>query len=315
MHITQENSAYKKSNSNPAYSGFNTTLVFSGSDVVVSIGSYTLDAISFVQVTPQQMMTPVYSIFQSSPSGFLEGNQLIRGVIGLNMKYVNYFESLATLKDTKMFVTVLENGVVEANEMLITFRGRDYEPSIKFNDVYIFGGSFSANVEGTPIQTVHEFTAMSMIKEDMLSNSYYSNVSAERSKAQSIESTTKKILPSMKPLQGKSVSFSNPKDINVQSDGSINLRGDSGNYKLANVKSSVADNSKVQSYMSQYANKKMGYYTNGSINPDGTQNAILFDNDGNNINAKSVQDGALNYSPNINVGNGYNEYMKDVSTQ
>ncbi len=297
---------------NKAYSGFNTTLAFSGSDVSVSIGEYVLDAVSFFQLTPQQMMTPVYSIFESKPSGFLQGNQLIRGVLGLNMRFVNYFESLATLPATKMFVQILDNGVVNVHEMVVMFRGRDYKPSITLSDVYIFGGSMSANVEGTPIQVVHEFVASDMLKSDMLDASYYDTFEQQAIEQQIYNTSfaqASEILPGIKPLQGKYVTLNNTNNVSVQPDGSVNLAAESY-LKLANVKAS--DQDAVRGYMNRYTGTKFGYYTNGLVNDDGTQNAVLFDSNGNNVNAAMIRDGAAQYTPNINVGEGYNSYMRTI---
>lgn len=299
---------------NKAYSGFNTTFAFSGSDVSVSIGNYVLDAVSFFQLTPQQMMTPVYSIFESKPSGFLQGNQLIRGVIGLNMRFVNYFESLADLPATKMFVQILENGVVNVHEMVVLFRGRDYKPSITLNDVYIFGGSMSANVEGTPIQVVHEFVASDMLKSDTLDTSYYDTMEKEMNTRQMYTATAQanEKLPGIKPLQGKYVTLNSTNSVSVQPDGSVNLAAESY-LKLANVKASNQDT--VRNYMNRYTGTKLGYYTNGLVNDDGTQNAVLFDSNGNNVNAEMIRDGAAQYTSNINVGEGYNSYMKAIIQQ
>ena len=314
MALIQQGTDYMKQN--PAYSGFNTTLTFSGSDVSVSIGHYVLDAISFFQLTPQQMMTPVYSIFESKPSGFLEGNQLIRGVLGLNMRFVNYFESLAKLPATKMFTSILENGVVNVNEMTVVFRGRDYKPSISLNDVYIFGGSMSANVEGTPIQVVHEFVASDMLKTDMIDSTYYDTHENSLNKQNTFNTKTQHMserLPGVKPLQGKYVTLDSVNNVQVQPDNSINVSANEGYLKMANAHSNSQDD--ARQYMSRYAGSKLGYYTNGVINDDGTQNAMLFDSKGNNINAAMIKSGFASYTPNINVGEGYNSYMKTISQQ
>lgn len=298
---------------NKAYSGFNTTLAFSGSDVSVSVGSYILDAVSFFQLTPQQIMTPVYSIFESKPAGFLQGNQLIRGVLGLNMRFVNYFESLATLPATKMFIQILENGVVNVHEMVVTFRGRDYKPAITLSDVYIFGGSMSANVEGTPIQVVHEFVASDMLKSDTLDAMYYDTLKEETTNQQTYNTAAKSApnkLPSIKPLQGKFVTLNSTNNLQVQPDSSINLATDRY-LKLANAKATNQD--AVRNYMRKYVGTNMGYYTNGVVNNDGTQNAVLFDSKGNNINAAMIRDGVAAYTPDINVGEGYNSYMKAIT--
>ena len=147
------------------------TFYYSGSDIKLSVNGIWLDELSYLQYTPQQQITPLYTVFSQKPVKFLAGSFLIKGILGFNFIYANYLETLIAEGHAKKFGQV-ENGIIYVESMVIQFNNGTgpVRPVIIMSDVYLSGGVLTASVDGNPVQTIYQFMAASCKKDDVLIN-------------------------------------------------------------------------------------------------------------------------------------------------
>ena len=145
--------------------------------------------VSYIQVTPQQMMVPVYNIFSSMPSMVLTGNSIVKGAIGFNFTLATYVQEIANKKfndDTKYggsfatyssYPSIKGNGSLYVPHMRIEFVSdvllnhvedgyKIVVPTVSMYDVYISGGVITAAPDGSPVQDIYQFLARKMTRAD-----------------------------------------------------------------------------------------------------------------------------------------------------
>ena len=153
------------------------TAYFSGTDVSVFIGDIWIDEVSYIQITPQQQVVPIYSIFQQTPVIFASGSFLVRGIIGINFTFANYLENLIYLNGKNGNANVykasnegISGGALYVTSLRVKFNNGSSltTPIITLEDVYISGGAITASVDGNPVQNVYQFMAGKMKKNDVI---------------------------------------------------------------------------------------------------------------------------------------------------
>jgi hypothetical protein len=136
---------------------------FSGADVRCYVNGIWLDELTYLQMSPQQQMTPIYNVFQRTPVRFLPGNFLVRGVMGFNFVYANYLEQLASdFSETKgMMVKNQYENDIYIQELKIVFDNhiKPVTPTFIVKDMHVTGGVINPSVDGNPVQYVYQFIA------------------------------------------------------------------------------------------------------------------------------------------------------------
>ncbi len=149
---------------------------FSGADVRCYVNDVWLDELTYLQMSPQQQMTPIYNVFQRTPVKFLPGNFLVRGVMGFNFVYANYLEQLAADFGSYEFGKVkaqYENDIY-IQELKIVFDNhiKPATPTFVVKDMHITGGVINPSVDGNPVQYVYQFIAGGLEKYDSMANPF-----------------------------------------------------------------------------------------------------------------------------------------------
>lgn len=142
---------------------------YSGSDVKCYCNGTWIDELSYIQITPQQQIVPIYNIFQKEAIAFIHGNTLIKGVLGLNFVYANYLEELGNIYgQDKTVVAESEGCSIFFEQLTVEFQNmiNNHIPTIELNKVYLSGGVISPSVDGNPIQVIYQFIARSMKKRN-----------------------------------------------------------------------------------------------------------------------------------------------------
>ncbi|WP_333641149.1 hypothetical protein [Mesotoga prima] len=145
--------------------------------------------VSYIQVTPQQMMVPVYNIFSSMPSMVLTGNSIVKGAIGFNFTLSTYVQEIANStfqEETRYggsfatysrYPSIKGNGSLYVphmriefiNDVLLNHVEDGYKivvPTVSMYDVYISGGVITAAPDGSPVQDIYQFIARKMTRAD-----------------------------------------------------------------------------------------------------------------------------------------------------
>ena len=172
------------------------SLYFSGNSVHVQIGGneaqpfsgLSLDA-AYIQFSPNQAMIPIYSIYNSNPTLFGQGNSLVRGIIGFNFTLGSYITGLLDEPDAEYYGTdavwrekpeLMQNGSLYIPFWRILFYDEDglsldtgnsemvLVPSIEIYDSFLSGGVVTVALDGNPIQDIYQFVGKKYKRMDRM---------------------------------------------------------------------------------------------------------------------------------------------------